>query len=117
MKRQGKKITLGADACFRKSIHPGTARSRRCAAYLEGRKGQTGEELPDQERRNDKRRAISQRKRKLIERVFGTNQSDRPLRQIKLRGLKRVDWFYQLTIAAYNLTRISLLVPPSSMAT
>jgi hypothetical protein len=28
------------------------------------------------------------------------------MRQVKLRGLKRVDWFYRLTITAYNLLRM-----------
>ena len=35
--------------------------------------------------------AISQRKRKLIERVFGWSKLDGPVRQVKLRGLSRVD--------------------------
>ena len=61
--------------------------------------------------RNDKRRAISHKKRKLIERSFGWGKSDRPLCQVKLRGLKRVDWFYRLTMAAYNLTRMCRLIP------
>jgi hypothetical protein len=61
--------------------------------------------------RADQRRAISQKKRKLIERVFGWSKLDRPLRQVKLRGLKRVDWFYRLTITAYNLVRRRRLIP------
>ena len=61
--------------------------------------------------RADERRSISQRKRKLIERVFGWANLDRPLRQVKLRGLKRVDWFYRLTITAYNLVRMRRLIP------
>ncbi len=59
---------------------------------------------------------VSQRKRKLIERVFGWSKLDRPLRQIKLRGLKRVDWFYRLTIPAYNLVRMRRLIPMETMA-
>jgi Transposase DDE domain len=66
--------------------------------------------------RNDKRRVISYKKRKLIERAFGWNKSDRPLRQIKLRGLTRVDWFYRFTMAAYNLTRMCSLVPLQTAA-
>jgi len=58
--------------------------------------------LTEQER-EDERGAVSQRKRKLIERVFGGSKLDRGLRQVKLRGLKRVDWFYRLVITAYNL--------------
>jgi hypothetical protein len=47
----------------------------------------------------------------LIERVFGWSKLTGPLRQVKLRGLKRVDWFYRLTIAAYNLVRMRRLIP------
>ncbi|MHB1936370.1 MAG: hypothetical protein ACYCOR_07265 [Acidobacteriaceae bacterium] len=53
----------------------------------------------------DPRRAISQRKRKLVERVFGWSKLDRPARQGKLRGLDRVNWFYRLTIVEQNKTR------------
>ena len=41
---------------------------------------------------------------------------NRPLRQLKLRGLQRVDWFYRLTIAAYNLVRMRKLIPIQDMA-
>jgi len=46
--------------------------------------------LKDEERHSDGFR-ISQRKRKLVEKVFGWAILDRALRQAKLRGLKRVD--------------------------
>ena len=49
---------------------------------------------------------IIRRRRKLIERVFGWSKLDRPLRQVKLRGLQRVDWFYRLAIVAHNLVRM-----------
>jgi hypothetical protein len=41
----------------------------------------------------DRRRAISQKKRKLIEKVFGWAKLDSVLRQVKVRSLKRADWF------------------------
>ncbi len=68
------------------------------------------------EERQDPRRTISRRKRKLIERVFGWSKLHRPLRQVKLRGLKRVDWFYRLTIVAQNLVRMRRLIPIESLA-
>jgi IS5 family transposase len=60
--------------------------------------------------RNDPGFAYSQRKRKLVEKVFGWMKQDR-LRQTKLRGLKRVDWLFQLTATAHNLLRLSKLIP------
>ena len=53
---------------------------------------------------------ISHHKRRLIEKSFGWSKSDRSLRQVKLRGLNRVDWLHRLTMAAYNLTRMSRLI-------
>jgi hypothetical protein len=71
--------------------------------------------LTDAERQGA-RRAISQRKRKLIERVFGWSKLDHPLRQVKLRGLDRVDWFYRLTMVAHNLVRMRRLIPIETLA-
>ena len=59
---------------------------------------------------------ISQRRRKLIERVFGWSKLNRSLRQVKLRGLKRVNWFYRLTIVAQNLVRMRRLIPIDVLA-
>lgn len=73
--------------------------------------GNLGKNSLTKTERADERKTISQRKRKLIERVFGWSKLDRPLRQIKLRGLKRVDWFYRLTLAAYNRVRMRRLIP------
>ena len=66
--------------------------------------------------RSDARRTISQRKRKLIERVFGWSKLDRPLRQVKLRGLDRVNWFYRMTVVAHNLVRMRRLIPIEALA-
>ena len=53
---------------------------------------------------------MSQKKRKLVEKVFGWMKQDR-LRQTKLRGLRPVDWLFQLAAAAHNLLRMSKLIP------
>jgi hypothetical protein len=52
----------------------------------------------------------------LIERVFGSSKLDRPLHQVKLRGLDRVDWLYRLTIVAYHLVRMRKLIAMDSLA-
>jgi transposase len=66
--------------------------------------------------RDDPGYAVSQRKRKLVEKVFGWMKHDRTLRQVKLRGLKRVDWLVQLTAAAHNLLRLGKLIPLQATA-
>jgi hypothetical protein len=76
-------------------------------------KGNLGKNSLHEAERADPRRSISQQKRKLIERVFGWSKLDRPLRRVKLRGLKRVE-FFRLTVAAYNLVRMRRLIPFSA---
>jgi transposase len=53
---------------------------------------------------------ISQKKRPLIERVFGWMKSVGPMRKVKLRGLPNLDWLFLMTAAAFNLWRIPKLV-------
>lgn len=53
--------------------------------------------------------AISVQKRKLIEQGFGWAKTVGRMRQVMVRGLKRVDQMFVLTMAAYNLTRMRTL--------
>jgi hypothetical protein len=54
--------------------------------------------------------AISQRKRKLVEQVFGWMKTVGSLRQVRNRGGGTVEWFFCFTAAAYNLTRMRRLL-------
>ena len=115
---QKQAITLGADTQYQDARFVEELRKRKVAPHISeytagaclGKNSLTTDE------RADPRRTISQRKRKRIERVFGWSKLDRPLRQIKLRGLARVDWFYRLTVTAYNLMRMRRLIPIQSLA-
>ena len=53
--------------------------------------------------------AISVQKRKLIEQGFGWAKTVGRMRQVMVRGLKKVDQMFVLTMAAYNLTRMRSL--------
>jgi transposase len=52
---------------------------------------------------------ISQQKRKLIEQGFGWAKFIGPIHQVMVRGLRKVDQLFVLTMAAYNLTRMRTL--------
>ena len=107
-------ITLGADTQYQDRKFIEALRERAVAPHVsEYTKGvaNLGKNALNEAERSDPRRSISQQKRKLIERVFGWAKQDRPLRQVKLRGLPRVDWFYRLVVAAYNLLRLGKLLP------
>ena len=49
---------------------------------------------------------VSQRRRPLIEKVFGWLKPVAGLRKVKLRGREKVGWLFQYAAAAYNLWRI-----------
>ena len=55
--------------------------------------------------------AISQRKRKRVEEVFGWLKTVGTLRKTRHRGHRTVEWVFTLAVAAYNLVRISRLLP------
>ena len=108
-------VTLGADTQYQDEKFIEALRQRAIAPHVsEYVKGNVGKNSLDEAERADPRRSISQQKRKLIERVFGWGKLDRPLRQVKLRGLKRVDWFFRLAITAYDLVRMRRLIPFSA---
>ena len=110
----GQAITLGADTQYQDEKFIVGLRERGVAPHVsEYTKGVAnhGKNALNEAERSDARRRISQQKRKLIERVFGWAKQDRPLRQVKLRGLQRVDCFFRLVITAYNLMRRGRLIP------
>jgi transposase len=110
LKRAGD-MTLGADKSYQEEAFLSALRGQQVRPHV-------AEYAPNPKWRNwlteDERNApgfvLSQRKRKLVEKVFGWMKQDR-LRQIKLRGLSRVDWLFQLAAAAHNLLRMRKLVP------
>lgn len=56
---------------------------------------------------------ISQRKRKLVEQIFGWGKTIGLLRKMRHRGQKRVSWVFTFTMAAYNLVRMRNLLAPT----
>lgn len=53
--------------------------------------------------------AVSQEKRKLIEQGFGWAKFIGPIRQVKVRGLAKVDQVFMLAMTGYNLVRMRTL--------
>jgi Transposase DDE domain len=66
--------------------------------------------LRDSERRHPEF-SRSQKRRRLVEKVFGWIKTVAGLRQTKLRGRARVDWQFRLTAATHNLIRMVKLIP------
>jgi transposase len=104
--------TLGADKSYQQERFVHQLRARRMqphvAEYASNPKWPNW--LTEHERSGEGFR-ISQRKRKLVEKVFGWAKQDRAARQVKLRGRARVDWLFRLLATAHNLLRIQKLIP------
>ena len=54
--------------------------------------------------------AISQKKRKRVEEIFGWMKTVALMRKVRHRGRKRVGWMFTWAAAAYNLVRIRSLI-------
>ncbi len=54
--------------------------------------------------------AIGLSRRWLVEKGFGWLKQTGPLRQVKLRGLHKVDWIFVFNCAAHNLPRLPRLI-------
>lgn len=54
--------------------------------------------------------AISLSRRWLVEKSFGWLKQTGPIRQVKLRGLHKVDWVFVFSCAAHNLMRLPRLI-------
>ena len=55
--------------------------------------------------------AVSMRKRKRVEEIFGWMKTVALVRKTRHRGLERVDWMFAFAAAAYNLVRMRNLLP------
>lgn len=53
---------------------------------------------------------VSQRKRKLVEEIFGWLKTVGLMRKTRHRGVRRVDWMFTFAAAVYNLVRIRNLM-------
>ncbi len=105
-------ITLGADKLYQEEKFIAGLRQRKVRPHVA--EYQANDQWPNwltQEERQHSGFAISQKKRKLVEKVFGWGKLDSILRQVKLRGLRKVDWFFRLLVTAANLVRMVKLIP------
>ena len=105
-------ITLGADKSYQERKFIEGLRRRQVIPHVaEYKPSAKWPNFLTETERNDPGFAVSQKKRKLVERVFGWGKLDSVMRKIKLHGLARVDWFFRFLATAHNLVRMVKLVP------
>jgi transposase len=105
-------ITLGADNAYQERDFVEGLRTRGIVPHVAECPGayRRVSHLRANER-EDEGFAVSQRARKLVEKVFGWGKQARAVKQMKLRGLRRVDWMFRLVMATHNLLRLQKLIP------
>jgi transposase len=104
-------MTLGADKQYQEAEFIAALRQRGVVPHVaEYEKGANlGKNSLTAEERASEGFGISQRKRKLVEKVFGWAKLDRVMRQVKVRGLAKVEALFCLAMTAHNLRRLQTL--------
>jgi hypothetical protein len=108
-KGRRRRITVGADKAYDTKDFIATTRELNVTAHVtKNEKGRRS----NLDRRTTRHPgyAISLSRRWLIEKGFGWLKQTGPMRQVKLRGLHKVDWLFVFSCAAHNLLRLPRLI-------
>ena len=104
-----RRITVGADKAYDTKDFVSTVRELNVTPHVtkndKGRKSNL-----DRRTTRQPGDAISLSRRWLVEKGFGWLKQTGPLRQVKLRGLEKVDWLFVFSCAAHNLLRLPRLI-------
>jgi transposase len=109
---QVKAITLGGDKAYQEGKFIEELRALQVIPHIAeyARESRAWPNCLSASERGDPGYAVSQQKRKLVEKVFGWMKFVAGLRQTKLRRRRRVDWIFRLAAAACNLMRMGKLL-------
>ncbi len=115
-KQQGRtrRITVGADKGYDSQDFVRTARELNVTPHVARNDTARSSNL-DRRTTRQLGYAVSLSRRWLIEKGFGWLKQTGPLRQVKLRGLEKVDWLFVFSCAAYNLIRLPRLIAQRTM--
>jgi hypothetical protein len=112
---RSRRITVGADKAYDSGDFVRTARELNVTAHVT--KNEKGRHS-NLDRRTTRHSgyAVSLSRRWLVEKGFGWLKQTGPLRQVKLRGLEKVDWLFVFSCAAHNLIRLPRLIAQQQSA-
>ena len=97
-----RRVTLGADKGYDRKGLVQEMRDHRVTPHFARRQDST----IDQRTTRHSGYALSQRKRKRVEEIFGWLKTVGGLRKTRHRGVARVNWMFSFALAAYNLVRM-----------
>lgn len=102
---RNKRVTLGADKGYDTLDFVNGLRQYAVTPHVAQNTSGRSSRIDERTTRHDGYRQ-SQKKRKLVEQVFGWIKTTAGLRQTKHRGRDRVSWMFTFAAAAYNLIRV-----------
>lgn len=105
----GQRITLGADKAYDTADFIAEMRRLRVTPHMAQNDTNRRSAIDGRTTRHPGY-AVSLRKRKRIEEVFGWMKTAAGMRKTRHRGTARVGWMFTLTAAAYNLVRMPKLL-------
>lgn len=105
-KPAGRKATLGADRGYDTRAFTERLRHLNVTPHVAQNVNRAGGSAIDARTTRHEGYAVSQRKRKRVEEVFGWLKTIALQRKTRFRGTERVGWMFTLGAAAYNLVRM-----------
>lgn len=108
-KQRSRRITVGADKAYDSADFVATVRELNVTPHVNRNENGRRSNLDARTTRHAGY-DISLSRRWLVEKAFGWLKQTGPLRQVKLRGLDKVDWLFVFSCAAHNLIRLPKLM-------
>jgi transposase len=105
----GHRATMGADKAYDTKEFVAAVRQANVTPHV-AQNNRRRRSAIDQRTTRHAGYAVSQRKRKRIEEIFGWGKTVGLLRKLRHRGVAKVNWVFKFTVAAYNLVRIRNLI-------
>jgi hypothetical protein len=105
-----RRITLGMDKAYDVRDHVDTLRSLKVTPHV-AQNDTNRKSAIDARTTRHPGYAVSLRKRKRVEEIFGWMKTVGVMRKTRHQGTERVGWMFTLSVAAYNLVRMRQLIP------
>lgn len=109
-----KRITLGADKAYDTSDFIEACRERNISPHVARNEGRKGGSAIDFRTSRHKGYGVSQRKRKLVEEIFGWAKTVGGMRKSRYKGIAKTQLWAYMVGAAYNMLRMSKLCPSTA---
>jgi transposase len=102
-------VTLGGDKNYDTHDFVATLRGMNITPHVAQNEKRPGGSAIDTRTTRHTGYEISQRKRKRVEQSFGWMKTIGSMRKVKLRGIRKITWWFTFVGAAYNLIRLRRL--------